>query len=45
MRIFNTLGNIENDFPLLLGMGNDRASKSGSNFFNAKSNKIKEEQS
>ena len=45
MRIFNTLRNIENDFPLMIGVGNDRATKSGSNFFNAKSVKIKEENS
>lgn len=45
MRVFNTLRNIENDHPLMLGVGSDRAAKSGTNFFNAKSNKIKEENS
>ncbi len=36
-RIFETLKNIENDYPLLIGGPNDWAARTGQNFFNGKS--------
>ena len=42
-RIFDTLRNIESDHPLLVPNVNERAGRSGSNFFNAKGQKIKED--
>jgi len=43
MRIFDTLRNIENDYPLLVSGGNERAARSSSNFYNAKTNKARDE--
>lgn len=34
LKIFDTLRNIENDFPLLISSGNDRQSRTQQNFFN-----------
>lgn len=34
VKIFDTLRNMENDFPLLLSSGNDRQSRTQQNFFN-----------
>ena len=34
IKIFDTLRNIENDFPLLISSGNDRQSRTQQNFFN-----------
>lgn len=36
-RIFDTLKNIENDFPLLIPSNNERAARSGQNFYNGAS--------
>jgi hypothetical protein len=45
MRIFETLRNIENDFPLLItGTGNDRSNRSGANFYNSKAVKQRDEE-
>jgi len=38
MKVFNTLRNIEIDFPLLISTGNDRQSRTAQNFF-SKANK------
>ena len=38
MKIFNTLRNVEIDFPLLISTGNDRQSRTAQNFF-SKANK------
>jgi hypothetical protein len=38
MKIFNTLRNIEQDYPLLVSTGNDRQSRTAQNFF-SKANK------
>ena len=33
MKIFNTLRNIEHDYPLLISTGNDKQSRTAQNFF------------
>jgi len=38
LKVFNTLRNIEADFPLLISTGNDRQSRTAQNFF-SKANK------